>query len=440
MQRAIAIDENTIQDIFKTSSEKQKFEFLAKVQGTYEVFINLILKELEKNPEALTAGLDAVLRRKGIVLDAISKERELILKSEKPEVKETYKKLYEVSSVLSSLTLAGPGKMKMEEYRKRLDELKKEREALEKKLTEMSSEFASKKRMQSADCKTVSEKLPPGSVLVEYVNIRPYNFKAKGKEKRWGESEYYAFILPSQKDVSQGAKLCPKLVSLGKASEIDNAVNEFRKEISRAGTLWKNGILDEGESEKRLTEKGRQLFVLAMAPIRKEVGDAKTLYIAPDGDLNLIPFGALQDETGKYLLENYRINYLSGGRDLVGYENKTGNNGKTLIIADPDYDMTGSDRVAASKTLLSAKEQPKQAEQTEEVALRGESRSRDLSLTKWNRLPGTRKEAEEISEILKGDNPKDYMDKSALEEIMKGNPLPPKAPHCHSRILHGRSG
>ena len=417
--RANTIDENTILDIFKTSSEKQKFEFLATVQGNYEAFLSLIIKELSDKPDALNIGLNSILKRKGIVLEAISKERELILKSGRPEVRDTYKKLYEVTSVLSSLTLAGPGKMNMEEYRQRLDELRKEREELEKKLARMSSEFVSRKKTQLADCKTVSEKLPSGSVLVEYVNIHPYNFKAKGMENRWGEPEYYAFILPSSKDMPSGKAICPKLISLGKASDIDNAVSEYRKEIYRTHILWQDGILDEGEAEKRLAEKGKKLYDLVVAPIKDAVGDAKTLYIAPDGDLNLIPFGALQDETGKYLLENYRINYLSGGRDLVGYENKTGNNGKTLIIADPDYDMTGSDRVAASKTLLSAKEQPKQAEQTEEVALRGETRSRDLSLTKWNRLPGTRKEAEEISEILKGDNPKDYMDKSALEEIMK---------------------
>ena len=416
MQRAITIDENTIQDVFKTSSEKQKFEFLTKVQDSYELFISLIIKELQNKPDALTAGLNAVLKRKGIVLEAISQEREFILKSEKTEVRDTYKKLSEVSAVLSSLTLVVPGKNKMEEYSKRLDKLRKEREELEKKLTEMSSEYVSRKKTRLADCKTVSEKLPARSALVEYVILRPCNFKANGKEKYWGEPEYYAFILPSSKDLPSGKAACPKLISLGKASDIDNAVNEFRKEISRTKTLWQDGILDEAEAEKRLAEKGKQLHNLVVAPIKNAVGDAKTLYIAPDGDLNLIPFGALQDETGQYLLESYRINYLSSGRDLLGYENKTGNDGKTLIIADPDYDMTGSDRVAASKTLLSVNEQK---EQTEEVALRGESRSRDLSLTKWNRLPGTRKEAEEIREILKGDNPKDYMDKSALEEIMK---------------------
>jgi len=407
MQRTLSIDEKVVDDVFKTSSEKQKFEFLATVQYKYEIFINLIVGELRENPDALTAGLDAVLRRKGIVLEAISRERDLILKSAKPEVRRTYKKLYDISSLLASLTLAGPGKMKMEKYRQRLNELRDEREKLEKKLTEMSAEYNSKKRTRLADCKKVAAKLPPGSVLVEYIDIRSFNFKAR----KWGESEYYAFVLPSSKDVPSGKTLCPRLISLGKSSHIDRAVNEFRKSISRTRILWQDRILDESEAEKRLAKKGKRLFDLVIAPIKKAVGKSKTLYIAPDGDLNLIPFDALQDETGHYLIEKYRINYLSCGRDLIGFEHKTANNGETLIIADPDYDMSGSDRVSASKGILSGKKL---------VAIRGGARSTDLSLKKWRRLPGTRKEAKGIKKILVKEKVKEYTDKSALEEIVKG--------------------
>ena len=416
MNEAIQIEEKVIFNVFCTSSEKQKFQFLKTIHKNYEGFLSLINRELQNNPQALISGLDAVFKRKGIVLDAISKERELILNSSKPEVRNTYKKLYEITSMLSSLTLAGPGKMKTELYRKRLNELRTEREKLEKKLTELSSEYAIKKRTRLADCKTVSKKLPSGSVLVEYVNIRPYNFKAKGTENKWGEPEYFAFVLPSSKDVPKGEKLCPKLVSLGKASQIDNAIEEYRKDIKRAQRLWKDRILDEKEAEIRLAKKGKHLYELGVAPVKKAIGESKTLYIAPDGDLNLIPFDALQDETGQYLIEKYKINYLSSGRDLIGYDRKISKTGKTIIIADPDYNLSGSDRMAASKKILTDK---KQKGETEEFALRGERRSRDLSLTKWNRLPGTRKEAEEITRILKDDNPKYYNGKTALEEVFK---------------------
>ncbi len=509
MNRALSIDEKVIRDVFTLASESEKFMFLATVQGNYEAFMSLVCREIQEKPDALIAGLNAVLRRKGIVLEALMGEREALMKSGSPEVQKLYKKLYDVTSLISSLTLAGPGKMSMEQYRKKLRELESQREKLEKELTRMSKEYASEKRTRSADCESVSRKLPGGSVLVEYVNIRPFNFRAKGRERRWGQPEYFVFILPSARDLPKGETVCPKLVSLGKASVIDKAVNEFRKEIIRTRKLWENRILDESAAEKRLAKKGRRLYELVIAPIRKAIGEKKTLYIAPDGDLNLIPFDAFQDETGQYLLEKYQINYLSSGRDLLRWD---GNGSKptvrslsifenvanigiyinkflaslvniasgeyetlyislyedpgiiilqlaegttispsqdrnqkkhisprkesdhpkertltgsgAIIIADPDYDMSGSDRASAAKGILS---------EGKKVAIRGGTRSTDLTLAKWNRLPGTRKEAEEIKKILHGEKMVEYLDKSALEEVVKGI----KSPHRLHIATHG---
>jgi CHAT domain-containing protein len=60
--------------------------------------------------------------------------------------------------------------------------------------------------------------------------------------------------------------------------------------------------LGEAEAERRLTEKGKRLYELAFAPLREALGEAKTLYLAPDGELNLIPFGVLADEEDRYLV------------------------------------------------------------------------------------------------------------------------------------------
>ncbi|MCD4785845.1 MAG: CHAT domain-containing protein [Candidatus Eremiobacteraeota bacterium] len=424
LHEIININENKIFDRFKISTEKEKFKVMAVFQANYEVFLSLIIKELQKKSDFIIAGFNAVLRRKGIVLEALMGEREALMESGSPEAQKVYKELYQVTSLISSLTLAGPGKMSMELYRKRLRGLESEREKLEKELTSLSKEYASEKRTRSADCESVSRKLPGGSVLMEYVNIRPFNFKAKGKEKKWGEPEYFAFILPSARDLPKGKAVCPKLVSLGKASVIDEAVKEFRKEIVRTRKLWENRILDESAAEKRLAKKGRRLYELVIAPIRKAIGEKKTLYIAPDGDLNLIPFDALQDETGHYLIEKYKLKYISSGRDLLRWEGKVTAGNETLIIADPDYDMSGSDRASAAKRILS---------KGKKVAIRGGSRSTDLTMVKWNRLPGTRKEAEEIKKIFRGEKMLEYLDKSALEKVVKGI----KSPHRLHIATHG---
>ena len=60
-----------------------------------------------------------------------------------------------------------------------------------------------------------------------------------------------------------------------------------------------------------------------MAPLRPLLDARRLVLIAPDGPLNLLPFAALQDEDGRYLLQRYTIAYLAGGRDLLRLQART---------------------------------------------------------------------------------------------------------------------
>ena len=75
-----------------------------------------------------------------------------------------------------------------------------------------------------------------------------------------------------------------------------------------------------------------------MRPVRARLGTATTLYVAPEGSLNLVPLSALVDEKGAYLLERYTINYLASGRDLLVLGRDENARSPALIIADPAFD------------------------------------------------------------------------------------------------------
>ena len=63
--------------------------------------------------------------------------------------------------------------------------------------------------------------------------------------------------------------------------------------------------------------------------------DAKQLLISPDGELNLIPFEALVDEHGHYLVERYSIAYLTSGRDLLRMQVPRESRSGPVVFADP---------------------------------------------------------------------------------------------------------
>jgi CHAT domain-containing protein len=72
-----------------------------------------------------------------------------------------------------------------------------------------------------------------------------------------------------------------------------------------------------------------------MQPLRASLGGATRLLISPDGDLNLVPFEALVDGNGRYLIERYATSYLTSGRDLLRMQVSRAAPSRPVIVADP---------------------------------------------------------------------------------------------------------
>ena len=79
-------------------------------------------------------------------------------------------------------------------------------------------------------------------------------------------------------------------------------------------------------------------------------------------------------------------------------------------MANPDFDMTASDRAASAKRLIA---------KDDVAATHRVTRSADLTVSEWSPLPGTRIEAEAIVKVLQGEKIREYQGRSALEETVK---------------------
>jgi CHAT domain-containing protein len=67
------------------------------------------------------------------------------------------------------------------------------------------------------------------------------------------------------------------------------------------------------------------------------VADDKRMLVSPDGQLNLIPFEALLDGQGRYLVERFSITYLPTGRDLLRMQVPRESKSAPLLVADPSF-------------------------------------------------------------------------------------------------------
>jgi CHAT domain-containing protein len=80
------------------------------------------------------------------------------------------------------------------------------------------------------------------------------------------------------------------------------------------------------------------------------VSGVKHLLVSPDGELNLLPMGALLDESGAYLAEHVEVSFLTSGRDLLRISDEPTVLSQVVVMADPDYGKRGTSTLAATSS------------------------------------------------------------------------------------------
>src|SRR4030095_5592141 len=295
-------------------SERQKLASLALFSKQTDFTLWLHSQSLPHDPQALDLAFTTLLRRKGRGLDVMADTIGALRRHATPEDQALFDQLAEARSQLAALTLRGPETDKPETYRARLKPIEDKVDELESALNARSPDFSAQK--QPVTLRAVQSALPADGALVEsavYTPQDPRNHKNKLPPR------YIAYLL-----AAQGR---PKWVDLGAAAPIDHAIASWRQAL-------RNPRRTDVKRLARVVDEKVMRPALALA----QVGATRRLLIVPDGQLNLIPFAALVDRQGRYLVERYSISYLMSGRDLLRSPVPRRDNQDTVIVADPDYD------------------------------------------------------------------------------------------------------
>ena len=356
MQRAAAIQERVLGSVFAASSEQQKQAFAWTLEGATDIAVSLHLRALPDRADAARLALTVLLQRKGRVLDAMTDTLAQLRARGQPEDQAKLAELASLRSELATRTLRGPAPGEdVSHHRDALATLRADTEVLEQELAARYKPLEAERRSVTLDA--VQAALGSGAALVEIALFRPYDPHAP-PDRRWGDHHYVAYVLHRTGD--------PTWVELGPAAPIDALVAEARKRLSAA--------------DPRYTEVARQLDVKVMQPVRPLLGEAREVYLSPDGALNLVPFAALVDERGQYLLAQYRFTYLTSGRDLLRLEvtRTEPSRSPPLVIGSPAYDEGSSAPAGATS----------------------ERRSEAMGAMRFGRLRGTGPEAREVASLL----------------------------------------
>jgi len=366
LARAGEIHERIAGEVLPTGTESQALALVDSMANELDVLLSF-QRAHPNDPRTVELAMTAVLRRKGRILDLVSGGVQR-LRSGSDQGAALLEELSRARRDLSELVLAGPDASGSESYP---DEVKASFEnvrGLERRVRELGEESLG--TIAPVALAEVQARIPDGSVLLEYViyrSVEPSDpLPAYGGETR-GSARLGAFVL--QRDGR------PQWFDLGKAE----AVLEARRRFARV-------LIDRRHSVRAVRERGRALHDLLIQPLAGVLGDASALLIAPEGDLNLLPFGALVDGEGRYLLEGRSISYLTSGRDLVQLAENRSIPRDPVVIGAPDFDAS-----QAKATGTKAPEGPLPLTST---------RSARYPRAHFDPIPGTRKEAEALGDLL----------------------------------------
>jgi len=256
---------------------------------------------------------EMVLRTKGVVLDSLLEDEAVTRAERDPDVRDMMEnrrlllaQLGQSADVatgndLSGSTLAPADRQKLEQ----------QVQELEASLAGKGVASGKTRRALDTEVSDVQEALPDDAALVEYVAYNRYLGHLDS------EPAYGAVVLTQ--DTCQW-------VPLGPAAKIDELValdqKYVRKRVHEMALAEVLHGLDDSLSQP----------VQAVLP-----SGIHRLIISPDGNLNFVSFATLLDGGNHFLADDFEIDYVSSGRDLLQQSGLMPMTRKLVVFANPDY-------------------------------------------------------------------------------------------------------
>jgi CHAT domain-containing protein len=355
-KRADAIDEHHLRLLLAAGSEEDKRAYSARLFHRAEDAIELSLTLGHADTAARRFAFMMVLRRKGRVLDALTDQLSALRRHLAPEHQALLAELSATRTELANLVLRG-SKRADADQRAHVAALEERERRAESAISAASAAYRSASQPPTID--DIARAIPEGAVLIEMLRFSPTAIHDLVDARL--APVYVAYALRHDGNVRE--------LRLADARTIDSLAHQLRQALS-------------SPDRRDVLDLGARLYRATLARFEDELDRSTSIILSPDGELNLVPFAALGDTQGNWLVRRYSFSYLSSGRDLLRLQDPSPPGQKPVILANPAYgDLSAGPPAAGSKS------------------------SRGLSLDDFSRarfppLPGTQIEAEAIRALI----------------------------------------
>ncbi len=335
-QEAAFVDDLLIGQIFSIASTDERAQLLKEVRARDDRMLSLVSSWLSsevrrlietdtsglgENPEstvranaevrrfvrstiAVVAG--TVLQRKGLSVEALSVRWEAMMAGRYPEMMGALHELRELELEIARRSMARQDASSVDKQASATAALTDRARRLEARIVQHIPEMDISLRVRRVSAFDVVARLPPGSMLLEYVR---YESSAT--------TRYAQVIVPA------GRSDALDFVDLGPAEDIDHDVAAFRAEIlggDARAAVRDPRVKAPAALPSQRSEVGRRLRATLVDGALASLPAATRLLVAPDGDLCWLPFGALPLDGDGYLQDRLAVSYVGSGRDVLGWD------------------------------------------------------------------------------------------------------------------------
>ncbi len=319
-------------------SEAKLNAYVSRFAGRLDVLASLPVVQLHRERELA----ETLLTRKAVVLEILQRRRHAEqLAAADPEIGKLRNQLSAARDELENLLLRPARDALQEELDTRRETLRQQCKDLEDQYARTLGRAAKSDAQLAVSVDDLRKRLTAGQYLIEYLRFTRREFQSVEQVTRWQEDRYAACVIGADENSSV------RVIDLGPAAEIDQLVGDLTAQVREFQSERESA--DESSYEDDYRKIASKLYAKIMAPLQEAIAGATQIYVGPDSRLHEIPFEALVDTNGKYLIEaGYQFAYVSSGRDLVRPQSAEPGSG-VLVFAGPNYDLDASGRLAAAR-------------------------------------------------------------------------------------------
>ena len=302
--------EQTVSFNLVVGSEHDRLAYIDKYSDVINTIISMNVQGAPHDRNARELAALAILQHKGRVQDALSDNMLSLRRHLQGEDQALLEQLSTTTAALAKVSLGGDPHMPIDEHRQQIATLEQQREKLEVEIGTRSQGYI--ERAHSVTLDAVEAAIPDDAALIEFAIYHPFELTTVDAPE--GEGRYIVYALSKIGGV--------EWKELGTEREIDDTVRAFRKALQDPATA-------------NVRTLARSLDDRIFRPVRALSPGTRRWIISPDGQLNFVPFEALVDENGQYLLASQSISYVTTGRDLLRMQVANPSRSTPLFIANP---------------------------------------------------------------------------------------------------------